>query len=59
MRHVIGVGRFAADRAEAALAGAGVALGRIPHPSPASPLANRGWDAQVEAALRALGIELP
>jgi single-strand selective monofunctional uracil DNA glycosylase len=58
-RCVVGVGRFAADRAAAALAGSGVTVGRIPHPSPASPLANRGWEAQVEAALRALGIELP
>jgi single-strand selective monofunctional uracil DNA glycosylase len=58
-RYVVGVGGFAAARAAAALADAGVVLGRIPHPSPASPLANRGWESAAEQALRALGIDLP
>jgi single-strand selective monofunctional uracil DNA glycosylase len=40
---VIGVGGFAAGRAEEILESAGVKLGQILHPSPASPLANRGW----------------
>jgi single-strand selective monofunctional uracil DNA glycosylase len=31
----------------------------IPHPSPASPAANRGWAPQAEAALRAIGVALP
>jgi single-strand selective monofunctional uracil DNA glycosylase len=53
--YVVGVGRFAADRAAAALAGAPVKLGVVPHPSPASPAANRGWDAQMDRALAALG----
>lgn len=57
-RFVIGVGRFAAERAAAALSGAGPVLGRIPHPSPASPAANRGWAGQTEEALRNLGIPL-
>lgn len=56
---VVGVGGFAADRAARALAGSGVRVGRITHPSPANPAANRGWSALVESELRALGIEPP
>ena len=58
-RWVLGVGRFAENRASVALAGLGVALGAIPHPSPASPAANRGWDEAAERAIAALGVELP
>ncbi len=53
--HVIGVGRFAAYRAAGALQGAAVKLGMVPHPSPASPAANRGWAEQMCRALDALG----
>jgi len=56
---VVGIGKFAEDRARAALAGRGVRVGRILHPSPASPAANRGWMAQVELQLKRLGVELP
>jgi single-strand selective monofunctional uracil DNA glycosylase len=56
---VIGVGAFAAARAADALAGTGVRLGRIPHPSPANPRANVAWAADTEAALQALGVALP
>ena len=56
---VIGVGRFARGRAEAALAGVDVRIGEILHPSPASPAANRGWAEQAEAQLAALGIAIP
>ncbi|TPV94634.1 MAG: single-strand selective monofunctional uracil-DNA glycosylase [Myxococcales bacterium FL481] len=34
-------------------------LGTILHPSPASPIANRGWAPQAEQQLIALGIRLP
>jgi single-strand selective monofunctional uracil DNA glycosylase len=57
-RRVVGVGRFAEGRARAALAGAPLAIGAIPHPSPASPAANRGWAAQAERALHLLGVPL-
>jgi single-strand selective monofunctional uracil DNA glycosylase len=40
---VVGVGRFATERASAALDGRGVRLGRILHPSPANPRAQRDW----------------
>ena len=55
---VVGVGRFAADRAASALDGTGVQMGVMPHPSPASPAANRGWAAQATRALEKLGIAL-
>jgi len=59
---VVGVGRFAQTRAAEALAdraGDELRIGGVLHPSPASPAANRGWAAQAERQLHALGIELP
>jgi len=56
---VIGVGKFAEDRARRVLGERGPRIGRVLHPSPASPLANRGWSERAEAELEALGIELP
>ena len=52
-RIVVGVGGFAERRARAALAGESVAIGTILHPSPASPLANRGWAGAIERQLQA------
>ena len=57
-RYVIGVGLFAEERAQAALSDIKVNIGRITHPSPANPKANRGWEAIIEKELAALGIEL-
>ncbi|MEM7205282.1 MAG: uracil-DNA glycosylase family protein [Planctomycetota bacterium] len=57
-RLVIGVGAFAEARAREVLPGS-VAIGRILHPSPASPLANRGWAEAAEAELAELGVALP
>jgi len=57
-RMVVGIGRFAEDRARAALAGLDVGFGRILHPSPASPAANRGWSQQAEQQLASLGVDL-
>ncbi len=53
---VVGIGTFAAERARAALGEGGPRVGSVLHPSPASPLANRGWAEQAEAQLRELGI---
>ena len=53
---LIGVGDFAEKRARLALTGADVKFGRILHPSPASPAANRGWSAAATRQLLALGI---
>lgn len=58
-QRVIGVGRFALDRVKAALGGETTRqLGTILHPSPASPMANRGWAPQAEQQLEALGVHL-
>jgi single-strand selective monofunctional uracil DNA glycosylase len=56
--HVIGVGGFAEQRIRAALPDFKGVIGRIPHPSPASPAANRGWAPAAEQALRELGVAL-
>jgi single-strand selective monofunctional uracil DNA glycosylase len=50
-RYVIGVGRFAEERAKSALGDLPLEIARITHPSPASPLANRCWDERVRAEL--------
>lgn len=57
-KHVIGVGRFAESSARRALHENAIHIGHIPHPSPASPLANRGWDEAVEQSLKEMGIAL-
>ncbi len=56
---VVGLGNFAFLCAERVLAGLEVSVGKILHPSPASPAANRGWAAQATNQLRDLGVELP
>jgi len=53
---VIGVGAWAEQRARFALAGLPLRCGRILHPSPASPAANRGWAALATQQLADLGI---
>ena len=58
-QYVIGIGRFAYDRSEAALEGMDVKVGRITHPSPANPAANKWWEEVVERELSEIGIELP
>jgi single-strand selective monofunctional uracil DNA glycosylase len=55
---VIGVGRFAADRARSALDGFDLRIGRISHPSPANPRANKGWGQLIESELADQGISL-
>ena len=56
---VVGVGAFVAQRAGEALKGLDLDIGRITHPSPANPIANRGWAQRVEAELATMGIDLP
>ena len=55
---VLGVGKFAEKQARTVL-GKDAQIGTILHPSPASPIANRGWAPQVEKQLAALQIPLP
>ncbi|UCG14376.1 MAG: single-stranded DNA-binding protein [Deltaproteobacteria bacterium] len=57
-RFVVGVGRFAAERAHTVLSGLDVTIGHVTHPSPANPKANRGWDSLVTKELFALGIDV-
>jgi len=49
------VGAFAEQCAER-VAGERCTIGRIPHPSPASPAANRDWAGNAERALFDQGI---
>ncbi len=53
---VIGVGGFAEAACRRALDGTDLEVARVLHPSPASPIANRGWAPQAEAQLAALGV---
>ena len=54
---VVGVGKFATDRAKAALP-EGTSVGQLLHPSPASPRANQGWVAVAEKQLTDLGLPI-
>lgn len=53
---VIGIGAFAEGRAREALAGRDLEIARVLHPSPASPLANRGWADSARRELRRMGL---
>ena len=53
---VVGVGAWAEQRAAQALAGRNLRIGRVLHPSPASPAANRGWSPAATRQLVELGI---
>lgn len=55
---LVGVGGFAEERLRKACPDYSGTVGRILHPSPASPAANRGWAEQAERQLRALGVVL-
>ncbi|TNF71270.1 MAG: single-strand selective monofunctional uracil-DNA glycosylase [Acidobacteria bacterium] len=57
-RFVVGVGKFAEDRCRRALVGMELTIGRILHPSPASPAANRDWEGQAVRELEELGIDV-
>jgi len=58
-RFLVAVGRFAEKRAREALRGLEVEIGCVPHPSPANPGANRGWERLMDQALNELGIAIP
>ncbi|MBW2267953.1 MAG: single-stranded DNA-binding protein [Deltaproteobacteria bacterium] len=53
---VIAIGAFAEARARAALDGRGAKIGRILHPSPANPRAQRDWAGSARRELEALGV---
>lgn len=54
--YILGVGGFAEKRIRTALGDSTGVIGRVPHPSPASPAANRGWAKLANSALADLGI---
>lgn len=62
-RWVVGVGAFAKACAERVLRaselGATLRIASIPHPSPASPAANRNWAENARQAIATQGISLP
>ena len=53
---VVGVGAYATKRLEKVVGDLGLKIGTVLHPSPASPAANRGWEAAAEKQLREQGI---
>jgi len=55
-RYVVGIGNFTASRVSEVLADLGLIVGRITHPSPANPRANKGWETLMEKELTELGI---
>lgn len=55
-RFVVGVGKYAEAKARQVAGDLGVTIGCVPHPSPASPLANAGWAPLMGRALAELGI---
>ena len=59
---IIGVGKFAENQARKALhtteAGRELRIDTVLHPSPASPIANRGWAPQAEKQLAAMGVRI-
>ena len=58
-RFVIGVGKFAEDRIRAVVGHTpDFVVGRILHPSPANPQANKGWAEKVDQEMEALGCRL-
>ena len=56
---IIGVGAWAQKCAERVVGDMNIPVGRILHPSPASPAANRGWAEAAEKQLVALGAPVP
>ncbi|MDQ8180902.1 uracil-DNA glycosylase family protein [Pelagicoccus sp. SDUM812005] len=53
---IVGVGGFAQTQAKDALQGIDIKHGKVLHPSPASPAANRGWAEAATKQLLAQGI---
>ena len=62
-RMVIGIGGHAEKRLrsifKSEISSGDLECGRILHPSPASPAANKGWASQAESQFKALGISIP
>ncbi len=59
IQKIVAIGVWAEQRVRIACAHLPLEIGRILHPSPASPAANRGWATIATRQLRDLGVELP
>ncbi len=57
-RLVIGIGRFAENRARAALADLSLVVAGVLHPSGANPRASRDWGGQMNDALKSFGVKI-
>ena len=55
-QYILGVGKFAEKKAKQVAGDLDVIISSVPHPSPASPIANRGWSPLMDKALGELGI---
>lgn len=53
---ILGIGKFGETCARRVAGGLPIKIGRMAHPSPASPLANKGWDRLADAALAEHGV---
>lgn len=53
---LVGIGKFAEQRAKDVLSDLVDNIASVPHPSPASPLANRGWAPLMDQSLAKLGL---
>ncbi|MBI4660178.1 MAG: single-stranded DNA-binding protein [Verrucomicrobia bacterium] len=53
---LVGVGDFAEKRAKVAVTNRSVSIGKMLHPSPANPAANKDWAGQAIQQLKALGV---
>lgn len=58
---LLGFGKLAGDRLRAVCEAhkLDLPIGRVAHPSPANPHANRGWPPLMDRALKDLGVDLP
>ncbi|MBU2509685.1 single-stranded DNA-binding protein [bacterium] len=57
-KHVIGIGAFAEKRVLSVVNNSSINVGRILHPSPANPKANKGWADIIETELAEIGISI-
>ena len=48
---IVGIGKFAEKKAKSLVPAESARICSVPHPSPASPIANRGWAPLMDAAL--------
>lgn len=58
IERLVGIGKFAEKQAKKTFDGSSLEISSVLHPSPASPLANRGWAAAAEKGFLDSGIEL-